>query len=143
MPTQQTHNCEVGAQQRTVYREMLLGRDLELRRCRWIGGSRVPQTRLVRRDLRICLNPRRHRRKKRRHRTRTNQPARQRKSPQCEYACPGSKGSVSPLSGHDADMRKDDTSVCPPLEFENRESGHDIPATTGTPGEYMAGHCHT
>ena len=79
-PARQAHNREVRAQQGTV-----------------------------RRDVGKRLSPRIHRRKKRQHRTRTNQPARQKKSPQCAYACPGSKGSVSPLSGHDAELRKDDT----------------------------------
>ena len=40
-PAQQTHNCEVQAQQGAVNREMLLGRSLELQRCRRIGGPRV------------------------------------------------------------------------------------------------------
>ena len=139
---QQTHNCEVRAQQGAV--RCCLDDILSSSAADGSEAPKVPQTRLVRRDLRKCLNPRRHRRRKRRHRTRTHQPARQKKSPRCACACPGSKGSVSPLSGHDTDMRKDDTSVCPPLELEKRESGlpgdMTSPATTGKPGEHMAGH---
>ena len=51
------HKTEVGAQPGVVSREVLLGRYRQHQRCRWIGGFRVSQTRLARRDLvRRCLS---------------------------------------------------------------------------------------
>ena len=95
--------------------------------------SRVSQTGAERRDSRRCLNPRRHRRRKRRHRSRKNLFARHKKSQQCTNACPGSKGSGSPLSERDTDMRMDGTCGVPLLKFEKRASGVMVDTTSLRP----------